>query len=138
MHFVFFLLLCYFWYVENSGRMRHSEDDKSVGGFSNVEDEPMRHKVARAIHLPPIVGNVLFHVMHRMLHLVQIKGLLGGLASENANLHPWNFVEIFQPFKINNISQELIRLRLFCFSLTEEATPWLEEFPKGLSLYGMS
>lgn len=53
----------------------HADDNKSVVGFSNDEEEPIGHGVAGDISLPLKVGNDVFHVTSTMLYLLQIKGL---------------------------------------------------------------
>lgn len=63
-----------------------------------------------------------------MVHLLQMKGLFGGQYHEDDNLHLKNFIDMCLPFEIAHISRESIQLRLFPFSLTREATLWLQEF----------
>lgn len=74
----------------------------------------------------------MFQVTSPMLNLLQMKGLFGGQAVEDGNLHILNFVDVFLPFMMWDISHESIRLWLFSFSLISEATLWLLEFPQGL------
>lgn len=99
------------------------------GNMQHEDDDPVMPEVVGSIRLPATVENAVFHVTSMMLHLLQMKGLFGGQPSEDVNRHMKNFLEICQPFNITNISQKSIRLRLFPFSLTGEATMWLEELP---------
>lgn len=50
---------------------------------------------------------------------------------EDANKHLRNYMDVCLLFKMRNIHQEYLWLRLFPFSLTGEATSWLAEFPQG-------
>lgn len=103
----------------------------SVDGFMDVENESVVHGVASVIRLPLMVENSIFHLTRTMLHLIQMKGLFEGLALKDANCHMRNFAEILQPFNITKISQKSVRLRLFPFSLTGDATAWVKKLSQG-------
>lgn len=110
--------------------MSQDSEHASVDRFMDVNDEPVAHGVASSIHTSDN-RECYFHVTRTMLYLIHMKGLFGGLANKDDNLHIRNFAKIFQAFNITTISQESIQLRLFPFSLTRVATTWLEELPQG-------
>ncbi|XP_030502340.2 uncharacterized protein LOC115717494 [Cannabis sativa] len=53
----------------------------------------------------------------------------GRLPSEDPNMHLFNFEELCQTFKMNGVSDDAIRRRLFPFSLRERAKSWLVSLP---------
>lgn len=83
-----------------------------------------------------------------MLHLLQMKGLFGGTmvenanlhlrkgqfggtTVENANLHLRNFVDMCLSLETMNPNPDSIRLKLFSFSLADEATICLANLLQG-------
>lgn len=50
-------------------------------------------------------------------------------SNEDPNEHIVNFIEMCDTFRIHNISDEAIRLRLFSFSLRDRAKSWLQFLP---------
>ena len=54
-----------------------------------------------------------------------------GSPAEDPQDHLTNFVEMSNTFKLHNVSDEAIRLRLFPFSLWDQAKTWLNSLPAG-------
>lgn len=82
-----------------------------------------------AIRMPPTKGGVFFHMTSVMLYLLQMKGLFGGQAHKDKNIHLKNFIDVCNPFDIAQIPQVPIRLRLFLFYLAGDAVLWIKELP---------
>ena len=55
----------------------------------------------------------------------------GGSATDDPHSHLASFVEICDTFKANGVSEEVVRLKLFRFSLRDKAKNWLDSQPAG-------
>ena len=62
--------------------------------------------------------------------MVQHAGQFGGLPHDDPNEHISSFLEICDTQKINGVSAEVIKLKLFPFSLKNKAKTWFNSLPK--------
>jgi len=66
-----------------------------------------------------------FELKPALINMVQ-QNQYGGLSHEDPNVHLGTFLEICDTVKMNGVSEDAIRLRLFPFSLRDRARGWLQ------------
>ena len=66
-----------------------------------------------------------------MIQMIQSTVQFSGHVHDDPNAHISNFLELYDTFKINGVSDDAIRLRLFPFSLWDKAKNWLHSLPAG-------
>lgn len=60
-----------------------------------------------------------------MFQMLQLVGQFNRLSSEDRNMHVFNFVAIYDSYKQHQVSEDVIRLRLFPLSLNRVVQLWL-------------
>ena len=78
---------------------------------------------------PPFPANN-FEIKPALTQLVRAEQF-SGLEEEDPNEHINNFLTICGTIKMNGVPDEAIRMRLFEFSLRNEAKLWLQSYPQG-------
>ncbi|GJW79911.1 hypothetical protein Tco_0143886, partial [Tanacetum coccineum] len=56
-------------------------------------------------------------------------GMIAGIKSEDPNQHLKNFLKLVDSLDLDGENRERTRLRLFQFSLRDQARNWLERLP---------
>ncbi|KAK5785393.1 hypothetical protein PVK06_039975 [Gossypium arboreum] len=79
----------------------------------------------------PAVATNTFELKPNTIQMIQQFVQFDGLQDEDPNAHLANFLELCNTFKINSVSDDAIRLRLFPFSLRNKAKQWLNSLPRG-------
>ncbi|GJV90293.1 MAK10-like protein [Tanacetum coccineum] len=102
---------------ENHMRTLRDYSKPSLEGYKNT------------IKLP--VGNNVVPLRSDTIPLVQNKCSLHGLRSENPNQHLKDFLKLVDSLDLDSANRERTRLRLFQFSLRDQASNWLERLPAG-------
>src|SRR3954467_6538318 len=74
---------------------------------------------------PPVNANN-FELKPAMITMIQDMVQFYGLPHEDPNQHIANFLEYCDTFKMREVSDDAIRLRLFSFSLRDKAKAWVQ------------
>ncbi|GKA30871.1 MAK10-like protein [Tanacetum coccineum] len=98
---------------------------RTLGDYSRPSHEGYRN----TIEVPN--GNDLVPLRSDTIRLVQNGCSFHGLRSEDPNQHLKDFLKIVDSIDLNVETRERTRLRLFQFSLRDQASNWLERLPAG-------
>ncbi|KAK8676030.1 hypothetical protein V6N13_034085 [Hibiscus sabdariffa] len=66
-----------------------------------------------------------------MFNMLNTLGQFGGSPTENARQHLKSFMEIYNSFKIHGVSNDVLKLKLFPYSLRDKAKAWLNNLTPG-------
>ncbi|KAK8666070.1 hypothetical protein V6N13_006222 [Hibiscus sabdariffa] len=72
-----------------------------------------------------------FELKPVMFNMLNTLGQFGGSPAENARQHLKSFLEICNSFKIHGVSNDVLKLKIFPYSLTDKAKAWLNNLPPG-------
>ncbi|KAK8701680.1 hypothetical protein V6N13_020061 [Hibiscus sabdariffa] len=72
-----------------------------------------------------------FELKPVMFNMLNTLGQFGGSPAENARQHLKSFLEICNSFKIHGVSNDVLKLKLFPYSLMDKAKAWLNNLPPG-------
>ena len=81
---------------------------------------PLADATKTSIVISLVGGNQNFEIKTKVIRMVQQSRFVG-LSTEEPQVHLTNFVEIRNTFKLHNVFDEAIRLRLFPFFLRDRA-----------------
>ncbi|KAK8984870.1 hypothetical protein V6N11_064416 [Hibiscus sabdariffa] len=70
-----------------------------------------------------------FELKPVMFNMLNTLGQYGGSPTENARQHLKSFLEICNSFKIHGVSNDVLKLKLFPYSLRDKAKAWLINLP---------
>ncbi|GJX00655.1 zinc finger, CCHC-type containing protein [Tanacetum coccineum] len=98
---------------------------RTPGDYSKPSHEGYKNTIG----LP--VGNNVVPLRSDIIRLVQNRCSFHGLRSEDPNQHLKDFLKLVDSFDLDGENRERTRLRLFQFSLRDQASNWLERLPAG-------
>ncbi|GJY57403.1 hypothetical protein Tco_0456518 [Tanacetum coccineum] len=98
---------------------------RTLGDYSKPSHEGYKN----TIELP--VGNNVVPLRSDTIRLVQNGCLFHGLRSEDPNQHLEDFLKLVDSLDLDDANRERTLLRLFQFSLRDQASNWLERLPAG-------
>lgn len=116
---------------------RELEANMEMGDPANAPKAPLMEfsqpkidDIQSSIVRPAIAANT-FEIKSSTIQMVQNSVQFGGTPTEDPAMHIRNFIEICDTFKFNGVSEDAIKLRLFPFSLRDNAKGWLHSLPAG-------
>ncbi|GJV79207.1 zinc finger, CCHC-type containing protein [Tanacetum coccineum] len=98
---------------------------RTLGDYSRPSHEGYQN----TIELPD--GNNVVPLRSDTIRLVQNGCSFHGLRSEDPNQHLKDFLKLVDSLDLDVANRERTRLRLFQFSLRDQASNWLERLPAG-------
>ncbi|GJX65872.1 hypothetical protein Tco_0300215 [Tanacetum coccineum] len=98
---------------------------RTLGDYS----KPIHKCYMNTIELP--VGNNVVPLRYETIRLVQNGYSFHGLRSEDPNQHLKDFLKLMDSLDLDGAKMERTRLRLFQFSIRDQASNWLERLPAG-------
>ena len=72
-----------------------------------------------------------FELKPVMFNMLNALGQFGGSMKEDARQHLKYFLEICNSFKLTRVSTDILKLKLFPYSLRDKAKSWLNNLPPG-------
>ncbi|KAL0446153.1 UNVERIFIED_CONTAM: hypothetical protein Slati_1743200 [Sesamum latifolium] len=72
-----------------------------------------------------------FEIKPSIIQIIRSSVQFYDLPDEDPNKHLMNFLEIYDTFRFNGVSNDAVRLRIFPFSLCDTAKDWLQSLPAG-------
>ena len=80
------------------------------------------------------VGDMNFELKSSLINMVQTSPFCGK-PNEDANAHLQNFLELYKTVTIRGITADIIRLRLFPFSLLGKAKQWFYQNTEAVNMW---
>ncbi|KAL0352191.1 UNVERIFIED_CONTAM: hypothetical protein Scaly_1607800 [Sesamum calycinum] len=91
---------------------------------------PTADGITSNIAKPNVEANK-FEIKPSIIKIIWSTVQFSGLPNEDPNKHLINFLEICDTFKFNGVSNNVVRLRIFSFSLCDNAKDWLQSLLAG-------
>ncbi|GJY76606.1 zinc finger, CCHC-type containing protein [Tanacetum coccineum] len=98
---------------------------RTLGDYSKPSHKAYRNTIEHP------VGNNVVPLRSDTIRLVQNGCSFHGLRSKDPNQHLQDFLKLVDSLDLNVANRERTRLRLFQFSLCNQASNWLERYPAG-------
>ena len=109
----------------DSNQNRNEQEQRALRDYFR----PVVNDNYSGIHRQPINANN-FELKPALINIVQ-QNQYGGLPHEDPNVHLPTFLEIVDTVKMNGVTEDVIRMHLFSFSLRDKAKGWLQSLQPG-------
>ncbi|XP_022004336.1 uncharacterized protein LOC110901880 [Helianthus annuus] len=97
-----------------------AEDDQPLNETGRPGGESLLPSIAR-----PMIAALSFKIKSRFINMLQNSMQFDGKDHEDPGRHIASFLKVCSTFKIRDVSEDAISLRLFPFSLRDKARSWL-------------
>ena len=101
-----------------------AQDNTKLCDFSNTNNNDFL-----STSIAPLNDVESCEINAALLNLV-MKDQFSGLASEDAATHLYNFVDLCDMQKKKDVDNDIVKLKLFPFSLRDRAKAWFSSLPK--------
>ena len=101
-----------------------AQDNTKLCGFSNTNNKDFI-----STPIAPITDAESCEINAALLNLF-MKDQFSGLPSEDDATHLNNFVDLCDIQKKKDVDNDIVKLKLFSFSLRDHAKTWFSSFPK--------
>ncbi|GJZ79726.1 reverse transcriptase domain-containing protein [Tanacetum coccineum] len=112
-------------FLYSDWRRRDENPIRTLGDYSKPSHEGYRNTIEL------LVGNNVVPLRSDTIRLVQNGCSFHGLRSEDPNQHLKDFLKLVGSLNLDGENRERTCLRLFQFSLRDQASDWLERLPAG-------
>ncbi|KAL5568112.1 hypothetical protein UlMin_024687 [Ulmus minor] len=110
---------------ENNERVVVVDDrDRALNAFAQLNLDGLNSSI-----LQPKIEALHFELKPVMFQMLQTAGQFSGLPTEDPHLHLRLFMEVADAFKINGVTNDILKLKLFPYSLRDRARAWLNSLP---------
>ncbi|KAL4368846.1 hypothetical protein GQ457_05G031210 [Hibiscus cannabinus] len=79
----------------------------------------------------PEIQATQFELKPVMFNMLNSIGQFGGLTHEDARQHLRSFIEVCDSFRQQGVHEDVLRLKLFPYSLRDKARAWFNSIPSG-------
>ena len=100
--------------------------NRTISEFAKPSIDGLGSSIAR-----PNIEADHFEIKSHVIHMIQSSCTFNGLPDEDPHAHIANFFAICDTFKLHNVFPDVIRLRMFPFSLKDRAKAWLNSQQTG-------
>ncbi|XP_056169324.1 uncharacterized protein LOC115665665 [Syzygium oleosum] len=128
--------------IERTFKRRLREQRNHIKKIEGVDDGRNQRRLLKDYATPTVEGTISsirrpaiqannFEIKPSLIQMLQQSVQFSGLPSDDPNAHIDAFHEICDTIKYNEVSDDVIRLRLFPFSLRDKAKGWFSSLPVG-------
>ncbi|KAL5541145.1 hypothetical protein UlMin_044362 [Ulmus minor] len=98
--------------------------DRALNAFAQLNLDGLNSSIVQ-----PEIEALHFELKPVMFQMLQTARQFSGLATEDPHLHLRLFMEVADAFKINGVTDDILKLKLFPYSLRDRARAWLNSLP---------